>query len=267
MGKILKQLSLAGVAVAISTAAYSADLPEPIIEHIPEVPAAGGWYLRGDIGYKFYQDPKGSFSDPVTGTLRFERESLDNAWMIGAGVGYKWNDYFRTDLTIDYETAAQAKGYAVCGTCTGGFSQESADIDVWTTMINAYWDIGTWYNFTPYVGAGIGAAYVRASNAVAVNPGGATTSYDGTNSEWNFAWALMAGTSYAFTPNWSLDLGYRYKNLGTAKTVRYHNTGTGGSRVKFEDLVAHEARIGVRYNFGGVVAQPAYYPGPITRNF
>ncbi|MTI44955.1 opacity protein-like surface antigen [Roseibium hamelinense] len=270
MGMFLKRLSLAGVAVVISTAVQAADLPTPVIEYTPEVPAAGGWYLRGDIGYKLYQDPSGSFNDPLIGDLRYERESLDDAWMFGVGVGYQVNDYFRTDLTLDYETKATATGYAPCVGCAtaGQFSRETADIDVWTVMLNGYVDIGTWHRITPYVGAGIGAAYVNASSKNSVNPDGSTASYEGDNGQWNFAWALMAGAEYAFTPNWSLDAGYRYKDLGEAKTVRLDNVGTGGTREKWEDLVAHEFRLGMRYTFNGGTAAPAYYPAqPITSNF
>jgi opacity protein-like surface antigen len=266
MVKFFKRLSLAGFVVALSTTGYAADLPAPVIEHIPQVPAAGGWYLRGDIGYKIYGDPSGSFNDPVAGNFRFERESMDNTWMIGVGVGYKFTDYFRGDITVDYEGKAKAVGYSPCGTCTGLYSTESANIDVWTVMLNGYVDIGTWYNITPYVGAGLGAAYVNTSGATSVNPGIGTSSYDGSNGEWNLAWALMAGASYAFTPNWSLDAGYRYKNLGTAKTVRLHNVGGGGTRTKWDDLTAHEFRLGVRYQFNN--SAPAYFPPqPIQSNF
>ncbi|MEP3668050.1 MAG: porin family protein, partial [Roseibium sp.] len=80
MDNFIKRLSLTGFAVVLSTAGFAADLPTPVIEHVPEIPAVGGWYLRGDIGYKFYNDPSGSFNDPVIGDLRFQRESMDNAW-------------------------------------------------------------------------------------------------------------------------------------------------------------------------------------------
>ncbi|MHA7776471.1 outer membrane protein [Roseibium sp. M-1] len=270
MDNFFKRLSLTGFAVALSTAAYAADLPTPVIEHIPQVPAAaGGLYLRGDLGYKIYGDPSGSFNDPIIGDLRFERESLDNTWMIGVGIGYKFNDYFRSDVTIDYEAAASAKGYAVCGSCTGGYSTEGTDIDVWTVMWNAYVDLGTWNRITPYVGAGIGASYVRTDGTYSINPGGTgQTDYDGEHSEWNFAWALMAGASYAVTDNWAIDAGYRYKDLGTAKTVKLYDAGTGGTRVKWDDLTAQEIRLGVRYTFGAA-AGPVYYEpqGPITSNF
>ncbi len=274
MDNFFKRLSLTGFAVALSTAAYAADLPTPVIEHIPEVPAVGGGlYLRGDIGYKIYGDPSGSFNDYGNlRELRFERESMDNAWMIGVGVGYQFNDYFRSDVTLDYETRAGVKGYAACLTsCTGGYTTEGTDIDVWTVMLNGYVDIGTWNRITPYVGAGIGAAYVRTSDTYSIDPATGRFNYSGDNGEWNFAWALMAGASYAVTDNWSIDAGYQYRDLGKAKTLKLQNTASPDSRVEWDDLTAQEIRLGVRYSFGrnAAPAGPVYYEpqGPITSNF
>ncbi|MCX2725406.1 outer membrane protein [Roseibium salinum] len=267
MDNFFKRLSLTGIAVVLSTTAYAADLPAPVIEHTPIVPAVGGLYLRGDIGYKIYSDPSGSFDDyGNAGMLRFERESMDNAWMIGVGVGYQFNDYFRSDITLDYETPAGAKGYAVCGGCTGGYSEEGTDIDVWTVMVNAYVDLGTWNRITPYVGAGVGAAYVQTDNTYSINPGTGTTDYAGTHGDWNFAWALMAGAEYSVTENWSLDAGYRYKDLGKAQTVKLADTASPNSRVEWDDLTAHEFRLGARYTFN-TMAAPAYPQGPIMSNF
>ncbi|MEP2704285.1 MAG: outer membrane protein [Roseibium sp.] len=270
MDILLKRLSLTGFAVVLSTAGFAADLPTPVIEHIPAAPAVGGFYLRGDIGYKVYGDPNGTFDDyGNAGFLRFQRESMDNAWMVGVGVGYQFNNHLRGDITFDYETAAKVKGYAYCGGCTGNFSEEGAKIDVFTTMINGYIDIGTWNNFTPYVGAGVGTAYVRTKDTYSKNPGTGSTEFSGSNSDWNFAWALMAGAEYAFTPNWSLDAGYRYKNLGTAKTVKgISPTNSPESRVEWADLTAHEFRLGARYTFNKAAAPVYYQPqGPISSNF
>ncbi|MDZ7823234.1 MAG: opacity family porin [Ahrensia sp.] len=33
------------------------------------------------------------------------------------------------------------------------------------------------------------------------------------SSDWRFAYALMAGASYAVNKNFSLDVGYRYKKI------------------------------------------------------
>lgn len=261
MDNFFKRLSLTGFAVVLSTAGYAADLPTPVIEHIPQAPAVGGIYLRGDIGYKIYNSP-----DLRYGTLDFSNESMDGTFMIGAGIGYKFNNYFRTDVTVDYEFPAEVSAGAPCGGC-GGDSVEKADIDVWTVMLNGYVDIGTWNRITPYVGAGIGASYVTTSGINFRNPNGATGSYPG-DSKWNLAWALMAGASYDVTQNWAIDGGYRYLNIGDAQSAEF-TTGGQTTRIKYEDLTAHEFRLGARYTFNSGPAAPVYYEpqGPITSNF
>lgn len=270
MDRFFKKLSLAGAGIVLSSAALAADLPPPVIEHIPEIPvaAAGGLYLRGDIGFKVYEEPEGEFKDSVVGHLRYERESMDNAWMIGVGVGYKFSDHFRGDLTLDYETPATVKGYAPCGGC--GYSLEQADIDVWTVMLNGYVDLGTYNKFTPYVGAGVGASYVRASDAVSINPSSTSYSWGGSHGTWNLAWALMAGASYEVTDKLSIDAGYQYRHLGKAQTVKYTSSGSGSTRSTTKDLTAHEIRVGVRYMLdgGASTSTPSYYPTqPLTSNF
>ncbi|MBG6208615.1 opacity protein-like surface antigen [Labrenzia sp. EL_126] len=266
MNSFFKRLSLTGFAVALSTAGYAADLPTPVIEHIPEVPAVGGWYLRGDIGYKIYQAP-----DIKYGTLDFFDEEMDGTFMIGAGVGYKFSDHLRADFTIDYEFPTEVSAKADCtGTCgTPFYSVEKADIDVWTFMVNGYIDIATWNRFTPYVGAGIGASYVSTSDINFRNPDGSTGTYE-SDGKWNFAWALMAGAAYDITPNLALDGGYRYLNIGDAHSKSFTTAGQT-ARIEYEDLSAHEFRLGARYTFNSTRAPagPVYYEpqGPIQSNF
>ncbi|WP_298961024.1 outer membrane protein [uncultured Roseibium sp.] len=266
MDNFFKRLSLAGFAVVLSSAGYAADLPTPVIEHIPAAPApaVGGFYLRGDIGYKIYNAP-----DIKYGTLDFFDEDMDGTFMLGGGVGYKFNNHFRTDLTLDYEFPAEVKSKAPCFGCSPDYSIEKADIDVWTVMLNGYVDIGTWNKITPYVGAGIGASYVTTSDIRFQNPNGASGTYEG-DSKWNFAWALMAGASYDITPNLALDGGYRYLNIGDAHSAKF-STGGQNARIEYEDLSAHEFRLGARYTFGGraAPAAPVYYEpqGPISSNF
>ncbi len=264
MDNFFKRLSLTGFAVVLSTAGFAADLPTPVIEHIPVAPAAvGGFYLRGDIGYKIYQNP-----DLKYGSIDFFDEKMDGTFMIGAGVGYKFNKHFRTDFTIDYEFPAEVSAKADCSATCGapGYSVEKADIDVWTFMLNGYVDIGTWNKFTPYVGAGVGASYVNAKNINFANPDGSTGQYP-SDGNWNFAWALMAGAAYEISPNWHLDGGYRYLNIGNGQSATFTTAGQT-TRIKYEDLQAHEFRLGARYTFNSAAAAPAYIPqGPISSNF
>ncbi|NRG17396.1 porin family protein [Rhizobiales bacterium] len=261
MKSFAKVLSLAGVAIVVSSVSFAADLPAPVIEHVPEVPVAtGGWYLRGDIGYKIYVDPDAGFS-----SQSFQNESMDDTAVIGVGVGYKFNEYFRTDLTVDYEFKSEFDSRTPCPACgpggTPGVSLDSADIDVWTILFNAYVDLGTYNGFTPYVGGGIGASYINVGQVY--SNVGTPVRVPG-DSRWDFSWALMAGASYAFNPNLSVDAGYRYLNIGDG----YSDTFTAGAttaKVKYEDLQAHEFRVGLRYTFDSA---PTYLPvEPIATKF
>lgn len=242
MSSLRKLFIVASFALALPSVASAADLPEYIPE--PYVAPQGGWYLRGDIGFKIYADPSARTDYRDIGD--FSNENMDNAAIIGGGIGYYFNDWFRSDLTVDYETKSGFEGRAPCLSSCGGATttKETADIDAWTIMVNAYADLGTWQGFTPYVGAGIGASYLKASDIRYVNADGSTGSY-GNHGEWNLAWALMAGAAYEISPNMMVDAGYQFRSLGKAKSGGIDGTR---NKIEYEDIYAHELRLGLRYN-------------------
>jgi opacity protein-like surface antigen len=127
----------------------------------------------------------------------------------------------------------------VCG------STETADIEAWSGLVNGYIDLGTFYGITPYVGAGVGVSYLNTSNASTV--GGAAYA-SGSETTTNLAWALMAGASYAVNDQVSIDAGYRYFNLGDAKTTQIDPTGAQVGHINYKGIDAHEIRLGIRYN-------------------
>lgn len=239
----LSTYALAGALVfALAPAAVrAADLPEPPLLEAPEpVEFGSSWYLRGDVGYKFYRKPDVRYS-----STKFISEDLDDTAVIGGGVGYKVNSWIRTDLTLDYEFKSDFNGklFCPCGPAGDPYSREKAEISALTTLANAYVDIGTWHGITPYIGAGVGASRIKVSNYRFVNPDGSSGSQGG-DSRWDFSWALMAGLGYEVSDNLIIDAGYRYLNIGDGKT----KTVRGGSEpVKFKDLQAHEVRVGFRY--------------------
>jgi opacity protein-like surface antigen len=62
----------------------------------------------------------------------------------------------------------------------------------------------------------------------------------------------MAGVEYPISDRLSLDLGYRYLNLGDAKTggvtERFSDGSAGATTsVEYKDITAHEVRLGLRY--------------------
>lgn len=189
-----------------------------LLAKAPKIEDPSGWYLRGDVGYVFNETPDISQLDfmpaPVGG-------SLDDAWLVGAGIGLRLNDMLRVDLTADYRSKAD---YTASGL--------SADFNATTLLANVYVDLGIWHGITPYVGAGAGASYVSVTDIDFLG------NDIGRSDGWGVAWALMAGVAVAVNANWQIDVGYRYLHL----------SDPGANHVDFEQS-AHEARLGVRYLF------------------
>lgn len=100
-----------------------------------------------------------------------------------------------------------------------------------SVMANAYFDYLTCTPWTPYVGAGIGSAYLKADYGEVAK------------SVYNLAWQVMAGVAYDLNSNWTLDAGYRYADLGRVRK----NFGNGF--VVKTTARDHEIMMGVRYTF------------------
>ncbi|MEO1067438.1 MAG: outer membrane beta-barrel protein [Pseudomonadota bacterium] len=246
-------IALSAVALSIS-ATLAADLdPIEIIEADPIKKSDSGFYLRGDIGYTVWGNPE--LTDDVTGAIREQfDEDLDNALFAGVGVGFRYNKFLRTDLTFDVRKGAEFDGRAPCGLCGVGFTGEETNLSAYTLMANIYFEAGEFGGFTPYIGGGVGGAFLDFANYTTSGNPAPQAPVDVFSGEENFrfAWALMAGTGYSVNKNLSLDVGYRYLNIsdGTVTSLVDRTTGFDFGDVDFEDLDAHEVRVGFRYTFG-----------------
>ncbi len=243
MRSLKKSALLASATMILSSAVYAADYSEPpIIEHPPElipVEVASSWYLRGDIGYAFNREPEARWRN-----VNFFNESVGDTWVAGAGFGYKFNEYFRTDLTIDYHGKYNFRANTNCLPGCGR-TRERTKFDAWTFLLNGYLDMGTWHGFTPYVGAGIGTSYITTDQVIGVNPVPPNSVFR-QGSKWSVSGALMAGGSYAIDENLLIDAGYRYMWLGDAASGNARTRGFGG-KVHFDNLASHQLRVGMRY--------------------
>lgn len=233
MRAITRTLTITGaaalVAASVSSAAIAADMstgfraPAYGPQSMPVAEFASGWYLRGDIGYRYNR-----MSDLVTQPISAAR-GINNHTALGGGVGYKYH-WLRADITLDYglRTRVSGDGAGVVGFYNG-------KVDSLTALFNAYVDLGNWGGFTPYLGAGIGASRnnVRELDFVTGWRRG---------DRWELSWAAMAGASVNITPNLLLDVGYRYLRLGDA--VAYD---AANSRIQFKGLSSQEVRVGLRF--------------------
>lgn len=211
---------ICGLITSVS-AASAADLivQEPVFEPLPQ-PALAGWYLRGDIGYNFKSKTGGKwdfwnqFEEPYRGvddTFNYDDFSLKGGASYGVGVGYRFNDMLRTDLTLDYFRAS-INGRTNCPSyvkSSHGLNpvednchyEDNSKASVWTAMANAYVDLPRVGPLTPYLGAGIGAAYVKYDTwkTSEICPTCTLQSDKDGFDSWRFAMALMAGVSYDLT--------------------------------------------------------------------
>ena len=281
MGSLKVYASVAGfLAVAASSmTAQAADLLDPPPAPEPfevAAPFAGGWYLRGDIG--FSNQGVERLSNPVITagtTLTNVQKGFDAAPFGGVGVGYKFNDWLRFDLTGEYRARANYHGYDTVS--TPGFFFGTNDLtgskSEWVGLANVYFDLGTWYGFTPFVGGGIGFAHNTihdfTDRGLGFIPGPGAPPLIGqatarSHSETNFAWAVHAGVAYAVSPNFSIEFAYRYLNLGDARTgtlVGFDGTLTPPTR--FHNIDSHDFKVGFRYLFADVAA----YDPPLIRKY
>ncbi len=280
----LKSLALAGVAVIVTVpAAVAADLP-PIMQKAPPAVVeefAGGWYLRGDIGFT-NQQVGSLFNDQVNNsipgiTVTNVDKAFDAAPLFGIGLGYQFNQWLRADITGEYRASANFHGLDITtfqnglggiGTAPDSYSASKSE---WLFLANLYADLGTWWCVTPFVGAGVGVSYNTISNFRDLGVGSnntlfpiTSTGFANTATTANLAWALHAGLAYKVTPGFSVELAYRYLNLGKAQTadlVSFDGAQNLGP-MQFRDLTSHDVKLGVRW-----MLQPEqrYYPPLVTK--
>jgi opacity protein-like surface antigen len=190
---------------------------------------------------------------------RFESSRLGDSTIIGLGVGYKFNNWLRADVTGEYRTAGhfgavESYGPTFCTSASGRcYDSYSASISNAVFLANGYVDIGTWYGLTPFVGAGVGFASstVRGLTDTGNSLGAQGFGWAADKTTTNFAWALMAGLGYTVNSNLKLELGYRYLNMGTVTSagINCTNAPACGNEVQRFKLASHDIRLGMRWMF------------------
>jgi Opacity protein and related surface antigens len=258
------------LACGVTLPAFAADaFDPPVVEAAPtpvyETQSFGGWYLRGDLDYH-WMDFRGAdyiiYGAPgITGT--FDDGDLKGAFSLGGGVGYQIDPHFRVDLTGDYWFKSDFEG-STSGFCADGLpctSSDKSSVEVFLLLANAYVDLGTYNGFTPYVGAGIGGAYVKWDELTNTTRDGSFKHEGG--GDWRFAYAAMAGVSYCLTENALLDVGYRFSHINGGKMFGY---AVGAGPGYDDGFNTHEVRGGLRWQFGGSsCADPVVYqPEPVA---
>lgn len=274
----LKISSIAAAVALLSTvfvpfslsAASAADMLEEQGEEYTEVEFGTGWYIRGDIGGGLFEVE----ADTNFGT---GSSNLGTPLTVSVAAGRTFSEGFRLEAQLNQFNNlgfSSSTNYANCGTEVVGIStlavtgdcsfSSNAEVNASSLMANAYMDLGKFGGFTPYIGAGFGAAYVSWNDfswedrcvGVQVTDCGAgggvgTTvrasgNYTG-DSSFTYAVNAMLGTSYDISRELKLDIGYRYTYIGEAGVARAADNAGLANDWTIGSTDVHEVRVGFRY--------------------
>ena len=222
---------------------------------------AGPCYLRGDVGYAWNMDPSATYVGNAGGASPDVRgASIDAGMLYEAGIGCgSGSRGLRGEITIGVRKDREFKGDVGIFVFNPIDPPIKTKIDSYTVMANAFYDLGSYRGFVPYVGAGIGVAlhdmqHVHIEHPLSPNPQFGETKAD-------LAWSLMAGFGYQLSSRAILDVGYRYINMGSAHSDT-EDVVLGGPnpRLVVDDMTAHEFKVGLRYHFGSSSDCCAYAP-------
>ncbi len=166
-------------------------------------------YVLGEIGYSF-------------GT-----ENTGDAGLVGIGAGYQLNDYFKSDFTIGYRGMGNIKFQ--------GTPTQKTDINSVPMLANMYMSIPMMDRFSAYGMGGLGISINRTSS----------DDLAGGKTKTSFAWTTGLGIEYAMSPCMTMDLGYRYTNLGQAKI----NGKTGYVGKTKSDVTSNDVKLTARFHF------------------
>ena len=274
----VKIAAIAGAAALIATTANAADMPELLPPNVPPIEASFGWYLRGDIGFTNQRVKSANFNYGVLAppdSVQTVSKEFETGGLFGIGIGYQFNNWLRADITGEYRTASTFHGFEINNFAGTLVPEHDTLIKTeWVMLANIYADLGTWWSVTPFVGAGIGGANVRLSGFTDTVIGNSipalvnANNYADAGSQWNFAWAVHAGLAYAVTPAFTIELAYRYLNLGDGKTgspILGFDGSYQGDGYELNDIYSHDVKFGVRWLLEPPMPAQPFMPPPIMR--
>jgi len=277
MGQTRSILIATALAMAPVAAANAADLglpPPPPLEYPqPCIGCTGPVYFKGFVGAA--NPTVGSIFTPDYEFNDFEvfHEDIKSTPFFGIGIGYQFNSWLRFDMTGEYRgkslfiaqdrypggngTFSRASN-DVDGTFFPGTNEYTADIESWVGLANAYVDLPTVFCITPYIGGGIGMASISVLGLKDVNVPNNGVAYAADNTDTNFVWAVYGGLAYEVNPSVTLDLSYRYLDLGDASSGRVtaYDDSSSYAGLDINDIHSHDLMLGVRWKLGHQAAAP-----------
>jgi opacity protein-like surface antigen len=233
------------IAVSISAligGSLSAGPPDYQPAPPPEPLYGTGFYGAVDLGANVYQNRGGSrlFANEFGDTLEVDPKN-DVGFFGGVKLGYVFltgvvrptieGDFFYNGFRGGADTTLTVGGVVVRNTSATSFINTGAFMGNFILRF-------AFGRFQPYAGAGLGIYYAE-SAGVDISGTRGTFSGSGGKSHADFAWQVIAGTDYYWTPKFSTFIEYHYLDY-TSSQIETNNS---------RDLGQHLVGGGVRFHF------------------
>lgn len=165
----------------------------------------------------------------------------------GLAIGYDFYPKHQVPLRAELEFALRGNSEKSWNDGVLGVNLETkGKWNASTLFANFYLDLHNSTDFTPYVGAGLGMAFLHSSYSHVLSAGGASLDTSYSKQTTNFAWNVGLGCSYAFNENFSADVAYRFVGMGASEA----STTFAGVKIKTDNApYANEFMLGLRMTF------------------
>lgn len=228
MSKPSKALLIALFAVSVyAEAAGAQNYSDPVItdsdasiQQATPTPDPSQTYIALQYGY----------NDPVANTRQ-----MDETDYYSGAIGKRYDNY-RIEAELSYRNNETNDSTAT--------DIDTTEFKTYAAMVNLFYDFRSKSRITPYIGAGIGAAYASAN----INFDNGIDTLNVNDDAMAIIYHVGGGVSVDITKNIALTAGYRYVDTGKYEFATTVN-GVDVGQVDAGDYRAHELNAGVRYSF------------------
>ncbi|HEY4165155.1 MAG TPA: OmpA family protein [Reyranella sp.] len=263
-----KTLAVAALAAALPFGAQAQSTPGVYVG----VEGGANWMFNSSFNTNLGISVLGGTTTLSTPTTA----SFNTGWAVGGMVGY---DFVGPRVELEglfrQNTGTLSAALPGLGLGLGGSGGGNGNLTVnqTTVMANAYYDFWADQAFTPYIGAGVGVAFVNVTGNSSSTLGAAPFIINGnTNVNSNstqFAYQYMMGVGYKISPNIRVNLEGRY--FGTTQPSFQGNgsLSAGGVSLPFGVNGSFpnnnfSVMASLQYKFGAPAAAPPPPPAPMA---
>ena len=183
-----------------------------------------GYYVSGMGGGSFLPDLHLRTINAGVPQSGFNNEEFNTGYAYGGAVGYDTGQGWRVEVQSLYQRSSLNR---LGGTVADGH------LSTTSLMLNGTYDLASWNNLTPFVGAGLGMQ----------NVGGEIEGLGG--HQWRPAYQLEAGLRANIAPNTSLFGAYRFSQAESARMEDVNDPTLAGQ----QHFSNHALLAGITYKF------------------